>query len=63
MNCKHEVPYLMGTADGILCRRCGVLFANFDELNKDAGIIAEPQEEAKTAAKRTRKKKGEATDA
>lgn len=65
--CKHEIPDLMGTADGILCRRCGSLFKTFDELYADAGTAkAEPaeaqetaQEEPKPAVKRGRKKKGE----
>ena len=58
--CKHENHWLMGTADGVLCRKCGKLFANFDELYKD--IAPEPvQEVEKPAPKpRTRKKKGEA---
>lgn len=43
MDCKHEQGFLVGTADGILCRRCGRLFKSFDELNggKPAGDPAE----------------------
>lgn len=62
-NCKHENQYLMGTADGILCRRCGVLFANFDELNASLQPEEKPQEEAAPAPKRARKKKGDNTNA
>lgn len=30
--CKHEQHMLMGTADGIVCRGCGKLFHDFDEI-------------------------------
>ena len=45
--CKHELQNLCGTADGILCRRCGRLFKNFAELRADAG---EPEEAAPAPA-------------
>ena len=32
MNCKHELSFLMGTSDGIVCRKCGTLFKSFDEI-------------------------------
>ena len=52
-NCTHENQYLMGTADGIICRRCGAHFKSFDELKPAA-----PVEEKKTEKpKRTRKTK------
>ena len=62
-SCKHENQYLMGTADGVLCRRCGVLFASFDELNASSQPEENPQEEAAPAPKRARKKKGDNTNA
>ena len=50
-NCTHENQYLMGTADGIICRRCGAHFKSFDELKPAA-----PAEEKKPEKpKRTRK--------
>jgi hypothetical protein len=51
MDCKHEQGFLIGTADGILCRRCGRLFKSFDELN--GGKPAdEPAEAPKKAGRR-----------
>ena len=63
-SCKHELSNLCGTADGILCRRCGRLFKNFAELRADVGEPepAPAQVEEKTAPakpKRTRKKSAE----
>ena len=63
--CKHEIEHLMGTADGIVCRKCGATFASFDELNAaSTEPVAEPKAPAEPAEKpkRTRKsaKKGEA---
>lgn len=31
-SCKHDLSYLMGTKDGIVCRKCGRLFSTFDEI-------------------------------
>lgn len=65
MKCKHDNSYLMGTADGILCRGCGQLFKTFDELKADAGdaptVEAQPVEEPekKPTPKRGRKRKEE----
>ena len=69
--CKHELQNLCGTADGILCRRCGLVFKSFAELRADAGepeeapapAPAPAQAEEKPAPKRGRKKKGESEDA
>ena len=47
MDCKHELGFLVGNADGILCRRCGRLFKSFDELRADAG---EPEGASPTPA-------------
>lgn len=63
--CKHEIQHLMGTADGIVCRKCGATFASFDELNAaSTEPVAEPKAPAEPAEKpkRTRRsaKKGEA---
>lgn len=62
--CKHEIEHLMGTADGIVCRKCGAKFASFDEINAASPEpAAEPEAPAAEPAekpKRTRKsaKKG-----
>ena len=53
INCTHNNEWLMGTADGIVCRRCGSLFKSFDELNP-AAPVDEPKPEK---PKRTRKTK------
>ena len=58
--CKHEIQHLMGTADGIVCRKCGATFASMDEINPEP--VAEPEapaEAPKKPAARPRKKKGE----
>ena len=64
--CKHELQMLCGTADGILCRRCGLVFKSFAELRADAGEPEEapsPVQAEEKPAKRGRKKKGENEDA
>ena len=33
--CKHELKDLVGLADGIKCRSCGKMFADFKEVEKD----------------------------
>ena len=48
MNCKHELPHLMGTADGIVCRACGRLFASFAEIEAEKNT-PEPVKAAETA--------------
>lgn len=56
--CKHETPLLVGTADGIVCRRCGRVFASFAEI--EAENAPEPEkapEKAENVPKRGRKKK------
>ena len=68
MDCKHEIEKLIGTADGIICKGCGMKFDSIPKQAKAAPIPeAEPEEpqtdpEAETEAapvKRGRKKKGE----
>lgn len=63
--CKHEIQHLMGTADGIVCRKCGATFASFDEINPEPAaepVAPEAPAEPAEKPKRTRKsaKKGEA---
>ena len=56
MDCKHEIQNLMGTADGIVCRACGRVFADLSEIMA-ADIPAEkkPAKPAKKAAKKEAK--------
>lgn len=35
MQCKHDVNYLMGTAEGIVCRKCGKVFPSLTSLYAD----------------------------
>lgn len=35
MHCNHDVNYLMGTADGIVCRKCGKVFPSLSSLHAD----------------------------
>lgn len=64
--CKHDVNYLMGTADGIVCRKCGKVFPSLATLHAhleaDRAAQAAPEAPAnpeKPKATRTRKKKEE----
>lgn len=66
--CKHDVNYLMGTSEGIVCRKCGKVFPSMAALHADleadrAGQEApkaEPVKEGKPKTTRTRKKKEDA---
>ena len=64
--CSHDTKYLMGTADEILCRSCGRLFASMDEVlaervDGSAAPDPDPDQEQVTEEKpkRGRKKKGD----
>lgn len=35
MKCNHEIEHLVGKSDGILCKKCGRVFVNFAEIEKD----------------------------
>lgn len=57
-NCKHDLPFLMGTADGIVCRACGRVFKDFADIQGvDASAPEKPAEKAEAAPKKGRKKK------
>lgn len=66
--CKHDVNYLMGTSEGIVCRKCGKVFPSLASLHADleadraaqAAPKAEPVKEEKPKTARTRKKKEDA---
>lgn len=34
MNCTHEINFLIGDKDGVLCRNCGKRFKDFSEIPK-----------------------------
>ena len=58
MNCKHENQYLMGTSDGIVCRKCGAFFTTFAEIypkTEEPEPVKEPAPAEKP--KRTRRTK------
>lgn len=61
MDCKHDVNYLMGTSEGIVCRKCGKVFPSLAtlhaDLEADRAAQAEPVKEEKPKTTRTRKKK------
>lgn len=61
--CRHENAHLMGTANGIVCRKCGKTFKDFSEVLADkAQPIKEPAPATETAEKPKRKRtKKEAT--
>lgn len=72
MDCKHDVNFLMGTADGIVCRKCGKAFPSLATLHADLEAdraaqnapapVAQAEPKApqdKPKAPRTRKKKEE----
>lgn len=66
--CKHDVNYLMGTSEGIVCRKCGKVFPNLSSLHADLEADraaqeapkVEPVKEEKPKTTRTRKKKEDA---
>lgn len=66
MVCRHDINYLIGNADGVLCRKCGKQFSSFAtlkaELDADRAAQEEPAPDAPPAEpaekpKRGRKKK------
>ena len=66
MICKHDINYLIGNADGVLCRKCGKQFSSFAtltaELDADRAEQEEPAPDAPATEpaetpKRGRKKK------
>ena len=47
--CKHELYDLVGTADGIECRKCGKVFKDFTEVEKDRKQAEKPAKKKKGA--------------
>ena len=56
-NCTHDLPFLLGTADGIVCRACGRVFKDFAEIQGVDAPAPEKPVEAAEAPKKGRKKK------
>ena len=62
--CNHDINHLVGTSEGIVCRKCGKTFKDFSEVLADkAQLIQEPAPAAENAEKpkRKRSKKAEVT--
>jgi hypothetical protein len=62
LKCKHEANYLLGTADGIKCRKCGKMFSSFATLKADIEAQEAPAPAGPAPEKpkpRTKKKKAE----
>jgi len=60
MDCKHDVNYLMGTSEGIVCRKCGKVFPSLASLHADLEADRAAQETPKAEPvkpKTTRKRK------
>ena len=59
MDCRHDIKNLLGTADGIVCRRCGKVFASFAQIEAEGGLVSEQEKpvEKTEAPKKARKKK------
>ena len=55
--CKHEIGDLIGTADGIICRKCGAAFKSFAEIPQDDKKPGNAPVEAAEKTKKGRKKK------
>ena len=60
MDCKHDVNYLMGTSEGIVCRKCGKVFPSLVALHADLEADRTDQAAQKAGPKKTRKKKEDA---
>ena len=48
MICNHEVQHLVGSSDGILCKKCGRKFVNFEEIENDrkgSNLTANPEKD------------------
>ena len=35
MDCKHEINFLIGDKEGILCQNCGKRFADYADILKE----------------------------
>lgn len=65
MSCKHEVEHLIGTSEGILCKKCHKVFKSFTEIELDrvGKPIEEPIEEPAKAEEPIEEPKEEAPKA
>lgn len=60
MTCKHEINLLMGTADGIVCRGCGRLFKDMNEILQENEPVPAVEEAPKKKAPAKKKTAAEA---
>lgn len=51
IKCNHEAQNLTGTKDGVFCRACKRMFANFAELEADRAKQEKPEKPAKAKPK------------
>lgn len=61
--CKHDINDLMGTNEGIVCRKCGRVFPDLKTLHADldadrTGKPAKAEPAAEEAPKEKKPKKG-----
>ena len=56
MECKHELKYLRGTADGVICTNCGKRWVGGDFPTMNPPEPVEDQETPKPKARRRTKK-------
>ena len=60
--CRHDLNWLIGTKDGVVCRKCGKVFSSLANLKAELDADrAEPQEKPvpQEKPKKPRKKKSE----
>ena len=50
--CKHELKYLVGMADGIYCRNCGKILSEMPAAEKAEPKKPTPKKGGKTSARR-----------
>lgn len=60
--CKHDINWLTGTADGVVCRKCGKVFPSLATLRADleADRAGEPVPAKEEKPARAKKKKEDA---
>jgi hypothetical protein len=60
--CRHDLNWLIGTKDGVVCRKCGKVFSSLANLKAELDADrAEPQEkpDPQEKPKKPRKKRSE----
>lgn len=57
--CNHDINHLVGTSEGIVCRKCGKVFPSFAMLNADLEADRAAQAAPKAAAEQPKQGKPE----